>query len=77
MCWSRGLNNRINTFHEHVPRIVYQDKKLEFETFLKNDKSVAIHLRNLHYLVTEVYKVKNNVFPEIMRNIFHFQEYEN
>ena len=34
-------------------------------------------MRNLHYLVTEVYKVKNNISPEIMRDIFHFQENEN
>ena len=67
MCHSRGLNNRINNLHERALRIVYQDKKSDFETLLKNDKSVTIHVRNLHYLVTEVYKVKNNISPEIMR----------
>ena len=46
----------------------------DFETFLKNDKSVTIQVRNLHYLVTEIYKAKNNISPEIMRDIFHFQE---
>ena len=44
---------------------------------LKNDKSVKLHMRNLHYLVTEVCKVKNNISPEIMRDIFLFQENEN
>ena len=73
MCHSRGLNNRINNLHERALRIGYQDKKSDFE----NDKSVTIHVRNLHYLVTEVYKVKNNISPEIMREIFHFQENEN
>ena len=77
MCHSRGLNNRINNLHERALRIVYQDKKLDFETLIKNDKSATIHVRNLHYLVTEVYKVKNNISPEIMREIFHFQENEN
>ena len=48
-----------------------------FETLLKNDKSVTIHVRNLHYLVTEIYKVQNNISPEIMRDIFHFQKTEN
>ena len=66
MCHSRGLNNRMNNLHERALRIVYQDKKSDFETLLKNDKSVTIHVRNLHYLVTEVYKVKNNISPEIM-----------
>ena len=77
MCHSRGLNNRINNLHERALRIAYQDKKSDFETLLKNDKSVTIHVRNLYYLVTEVYKVKNNISPEIMRKIFHFQENEN
>ena len=77
MCHSRGLNNRIINLHERALRIAYQDKKSDFETLLKNDKSVTIHVRNLHYLVTEVYKVKNNISPEIMREIFHFQENEN
>ena len=74
MCHSRGLNNRINNLLERALRIVYQDKKSDFETLLKNDKSVTIHVRNLHYLVTEVYKVKNNISPEIMKENFHFQE---
>ena len=77
MCHSRGLNNRINNLHKRALRIVYQDKKTDFETLLKNDKSVTIHVRDLHYLVTEIYKVKNSISPEIMRDIFHFQENEN
>ena len=77
MCHSRGLNNKINNLHKRALRIAYQDKNLEFETLLKNDKSVTVHVRHLHYLVTEVYKVKNNISPEIVRDIFHFQENEN
>ena len=34
-------------------------------------------MKNLHYLLTEIYKVENNVYPDIMRDIFHFQENEN
>ena len=77
MCHNRGLNNSINNLHERALRIVCQDRKSDFETLLKNNKSVAIHVRKLHYLITEVYKVKNNISPEIMRDIFHFQENKN
>ena len=77
MCHSRDLNNRIKNLHQRALRIVYQDKKSDFETLLKNDKSVIIHVRNLHYLVTEIYKIRNGIAPEIMRYIFHFQENEN
>ena len=73
MCHSRGLNKRISKLHERAFRIVYQENKSDFET-LTNDKSVSIHVRKLHYLVTEIYKVKNNISLEIMRD---FQENEN
>ena len=71
------MYNRTNISHERAVRILYQDKKWDFETLLKNGKSVTIHVRNLHYLVTEVYKVKNNIFPDNTRDIFYFQENEN
>ena len=77
MCHSRGLSNRINNLHERTLRIVYQDKKSDFETSFKKDKSVTINVKNLHYLVTKIYKDKNNISPEIMRDIFHFQENDN
>ena len=56
------------------PKDLTPRKKSDFQFLLKNDKSVTIHVRNLHYLVTEIYKVKNNISPKIMRYIFHFQE---
>ena len=75
ICHGKTLNNRINNLHDCALRIVY--KKSDFKTLLKNDKSVTIHVRNLHYLVTEVHKVKNNISPDIMRDISYFQENEN
>ena len=47
MCQSRGLNNKINNLHERALRIVFQDKKLDFETLLKNNKCVTIHVKNM------------------------------
>ena len=72
MCHSRALNNRINNLHERSLRIAYQDKKSDFETLLIYDKSVTVHVRNLHYLFIEVCKVKNSISSEIMRDTFHF-----
>ena len=77
MCHSRGLNNRINNLHERALRIVYQDKKSDFQTLLKNDKSVTIYVGILNYLVTENTKVKNTISPEIMKDTCHFQENDN
>ena len=45
MYHGRGLNNKINNLHEGALRTVYQDKKSSFETLLKCDKSVSIHIK--------------------------------
>ena len=72
MCHGRGLNNKINNLHERALRTVYQDKKSRFETLLKHDKSVSIHIKNVQYLATEIFKVKNYVCPEIMEKNIYF-----
>ena len=77
MCHSRGLNNKINNIHERALRIVYQDKKYIFETSLKRDKSTSILMKNLKYLATELFKVKDGLSPEIIKEIFVLQENEN
>ena len=74
MCHGRGLNNKINNLHERALRTVYQGKKSSFETLLKHDKSVSIHVKNVQYLATEIFKVKNDLCPEIMKEIFIFHE---
>ena len=33
-----------------------------------------MHQRNLKVLVTEIFKVKNNLSPEIMKQVFDIQE---
>ena len=38
---------------------------------------MSVHLKNLQYLATEIYKVKNCLSPEIMKEVFIFQENEN
>ena len=76
MCHGRGLNKKINDIHERVLRIVHQDKKSSFETLLKRGKSTSIHIKNLQRLATELFKVKNNLSPEIMKKNFVFQENE-
>ena len=51
-------------------RMVYNDQTSTFESLLEKDKSVAIHHRNIHVLATEMYKAKNSLSPQIIRNIF-------
>ena len=66
------MNNRINRIHDKTLRLVYKDEKnLSLDDFLKNDKSVSIHQRNLQILATEICKPRNDLGPEIMKDIFH------
>ena len=43
---------------------------------IQKDKSVSIHMKNLKYIATKNYKVKNGLSPEIMKEAFNFQENE-
>ena len=74
MSHGRDLNNKVNNLHERALRTVYQDKKSSFETLLKHGESVSIHVKNVQYLATEIFKVKNDFCPEIMKEIFIFHE---
>ena len=53
-------------------KLVYQNN-LSFSELLDLNSSVAVHQKNLQVLVTEIYKVKNGIGPEIMKDIFELQ----
>ena len=74
MFHNRALNNKINKIHERGLRLVYQSKNLSFSELLEPDNAVTIHQRNLQVLVIEIFKVRNNLSPEIMKQVFDFQE---
>ena len=58
---------KINRLHEQCPRIVYNDKKLNFNELLVKDVSVSIHHQNLQKLGVEMLKVSRGLSPEIVR----------
>ena len=47
-----------------------------FETLSKRDKSTPINMKSLQYLAAKLFKVRNGLSPEIMKEIFAFQENE-
>ena len=77
MFHSRGLNNKINNIHKRALRIMYQHKKSNLQDLLQKGRSVYIHMKNLQYLATVIYKVKNCLSPELTKDVFIFQENEN
>ena len=70
MFHSRCLNNKINRLHERCLRMIYNDKISNFEELLNKDNSVSIHHSNIHALAIEMYKVANDMSPEIMNEVF-------
>ena len=70
MFHSRTLNNKINRLHERALRLVYEDENLTFQELLDLDESMSIHHRNIQKLAIEMFKIKNNLSPPLMQEIF-------
>ena len=68
MCHSRANNGKTNRLDECFLRIIYSDRQSSFETLLEKDGSVSVHSRNLQILVTEMYKIKNDLSHLISQN---------
>ena len=70
MMHNRTLNNKINKLHERALRIALDDDISSYSDLLVKSESYTIHERNLQKLATLMYKVKNNLSPKIVSNIF-------
>ena len=60
--------------HERCLRIVYSDNTSTFEELSTTDNSVSVHQQNIQVLATELYKIVNGLSPEIMKEVFPFNE---
>ena len=65
-----NLDEKVNKIHERAPRIVYKDTNANYEALLKLDNAVSVHQRNLQYLMTEIFKTKNILTPNLFRELF-------
>ena len=71
MFHGRTLNNRINNIHEGALRLTYKENQSSFKEPLEKDHSVTVLVQ---VLVTENFKVKNDLAPDIMRDVFELKE---
>ena len=75
MFHSRKLNARINRHHERALRVV------DFESFiqevLRKDSTTSLHQRNMQKLMTEIFKVKTGIVPQLMKSVFEFADVPN
>ena len=74
MFHSRILNNHINSIHERALRVTYQDYKSTFLQLLQKSNSVTIHQLNFQVLVTEIFRAKNDLSLEVMKEVFELKE---
>ena len=66
MFCSRSMNNKINKLQERALRILYKDYDSSFEDLVEKDNSDKIHDRNIKLFAKEVYKVENNILPNVL-----------
>ena len=72
MFCSRQSNNLINKICEWSLRISYKDQKTIYQNLLETHKELTIHQRSLQVLLTEIYKIVNDVAPLIMNSLSEF-----
>ena len=53
---------------EHLS-VTYQDYQSTFLQLLQKDNSVTIHQRNVHVLATDIFKAKNDLSSEVMKEV--------
>ena len=70
MLHSRSNNNKIKQLNKRCLRLIFKDKQSPYEEFLIKDGTVSINHRNIQTLATEMFKVKNEMSPEIICDIF-------
>ena len=74
MFCSRKSNNMVYNVQERARWLTYKDNENSFQTLLNENNETSVHQRNVQFLMTEIYKVKNNYPPPIMHHLFQFRE---
>ena len=69
MLHSRKNNSIIRNLHERYLRLICNYENSSLEELLTKDGSVSIYHRNIQTFATELYKIKNGLFPEFFTEI--------
>ena len=64
----------MNRLHEQCLRIVYNDKKTNFNELLAKDGSTSIHHQNLQKFAVEMFNFSRGLSPETVTELFEFRE---
>ena len=66
----KGNNTLINKVHTRTLRAVYFDFSSSFEILLEKDASVSIHVKNLRFLLCEIYRIVWRESPSFLWDMF-------
>ena len=56
---------------------IYNNYTSTFQELLQKDKSIIFHHRNIHTVAIEMYKVKHNICPSFVNDLFVYNENTN
>ena len=74
MFCTRTSNNRINKIHKRALQIIHNDLDSTFDDLIMLSGDLTIHHKNIQKLMIEVYKIKNDIAPPILKDFFQFRE---
>ena len=74
MFCSKRSNNMIDKVHKRALRAVYQLFDTSFSDLLAVDHGASIHIRNLRFLLVEIFKSLNLLNPEFMWDVFKVKD---
>ena len=74
MFCGKTTNDKVNSVHEGVPRVLLNDYTSSFEELLHRKEEVRIHDKNLQKLMLEVYRCMTSANPSFLWEFFNKKE---
>ena len=75
MLCGRDANKKINKVHYNFLKVLYDDYTSTFKQLLDKHKDFTVHQKNIQKLLIEMYKLKYNLEPSLLNDIFTKSNY--
>ena len=76
MLCGKVANKKINRVHYKFLKMLYDDDTSTYEQLLDKYDEFTVHQRNIQQLMIEMYKVKNDLGPSLLNDIFKRANYK-
>ena len=76
MLCSKVANKKINRVHYKFLKLLHDDNNSTYEQLLDKYGEFTVHQRNIQKLMIEMYKVKNELGPSLLNDIFKKAHYK-